>query len=279
MKVAVIGLGLIGGSFAKTIKGKSRHSVLGYDIDARVLEEAKRTGAIDEVLDIKSCFDCDLVLAALFPGDTIEFLTRHAAKIRPGCLVVDTCGVKLKVCEALWPIAKAHGFHFIGGHPMAGIERFGFFNSSGSLFENASMILTPGENTPQMALTRLEEFFAGLGFGGVHITTPEIHDKTIAYTSQLAHVLSSAYVKIKEAETHRGFSAGSFGDMTRVARLNEVMWSELFLENRDFLLEKIEELSHYLNEFADAIAKNDREGLRALLKDGRLRKETIDSEV
>ena len=221
---------------------------------------------------------CDLILVALYPNDTIGFVTKHAEKFKKDSIVTDTCGVKRSVCAALNEVADKNGFVFIGGHPMAGIERFGFSNATDNLFSGASMILTPPEHLPEDQTKVLEALFLELGFGGVCVTTPEIHDKTIAYTSQLAHVLSSAYVKIKEATTHRGFSAGSFQDMTRVARLNEAMWTELFLENSDFLSEKIDELAGYLSAFSKAIRQSDREGLKALLLEGRLRKERIESE-
>ena len=161
---------------------------------------------------------------------------------------------------------------------MAGIERFGFSNATDNLFSGASMILTPPEHLPEERIRVLETLCLELGFGGVCVTTPEIHDKTIAYTSQLAHVLSSSYVKIKEATTHRGFSAGSFQDMTRVARLNETMWTELFMENSDFLSEKIDELTGYLSAYSKAIRQGDREETKSLLREGSLRKERIESE-
>jgi prephenate dehydrogenase len=160
---------------------------------------------------------------------------------------------------------------------MAGLERFGFVNATDSLFNGASMILTPPENMSSKHMEILQALFSKLGFGGICLTTPEIHDKTIAYTSQLAHVLSSAYVKIEEATTHRGFSAGSFQDMTRVARLNETMWTELFMQNRDYLADKIDELVGYLTEYSRAIRQGEQKTLKDLLREGRLRKENIEA--
>ena len=278
MNVAIVGLGLIGGSFAKTFKKRTSYKVLGYDIDQSVEKEALQSNAIDERLDLNRLSDCDLILVALYPNDTIGFVTKYAERIKKDSIVADTCGVKRSVCAKLNEVADKNGFVFIGGHPMAGIERFGFSNATDNLFSGASMILTPPEHLPEERIKVLETLFLELGFGGVCVTTPEIHDKTIAYTSQLAHVLSSSYVKIKEATTHRGFSAGSFQDMTRVARLNETMWTELFMENSDFLSEKIDELTGYLSDYSKAIRQGDREETKSLLREGSLRKERIESE-
>ena len=278
MNVAIVGLGLIGGSFAKTFKKRTSYKVLGYDIDQSVEKEALQSNAIDERLDLNRLSDCDLILVALYPNDTIGFVTKYAERIKKDSIVADTCGVKRSVCAKLNEVADKNGFVFIGGHPMAGIERFGFSNATDNLFSGASMILTPPEHLPEERIRVLETLFLELGFGGVCVTTPEIHDKTIAYTSQLAHVLSSSYVKIKEATTHRGFSAGSFQDMTRVARLNETMWTELFMENSDFLSEKIDELTGYLSAYSKAIRQGDREETKSLLREGSLRKERIESE-
>lgn len=277
MNVAIVGLGLIGGSLAKAFKSKTKHFVVGCDADPGVVEKALQTNAIDEELKLNDLDSCDLVLVALYPQDTVCFVRDHVEKFKKGGLVVDTCGVKRSVCAPLFEAANRHGFVFVGGHPMAGLERFGFVNATDSLFNGASMILTPPENMPSMHMEVLQALFSELGFGGICLTTPEIHDKTIAYTSQLAHVLSSAYVKIEEATTHRGFSAGSFQDMTRVARLNETMWTELFMQNRDYLADKIDELSGYLIEYSRAIRLGEQKTLKDLLREGRLRKENIDA--
>ena len=159
---------------------------------------------------------------------------------------------------------------------MAGMEVAGYENATPTLYRGASMILTPYAETPRYAVDRVGEFFLTLGFGHIEVTTAKRHDRNIAYTSQLAHVVSNAYVKSPGAVIHRGFSAGSFKDLTRVARLEETMWTELFLKNGDYLVKEIETIIGHLQEYADAIKKNQTETLCRLLKEGRERKEMVD---
>ena len=180
--------------------------------------------------------------------------------------------MKRKVVAELTPIARRQGFTYVGGHPMAGRERGGFVSSLEDLYVGASMILTPDEETDPEKLETLKAFFLDLGFGGITFSDPEEHDRIIAFTSQLAHIVSSAYVKSPEAQRRRGFSAGSFQDMTRVARLDEDMWTELFLADADYLTAELDELIGHLNEYARALKERDEEGLRALLRDGREKK-------
>jgi prephenate dehydrogenase len=278
MNVGIVGLGLIGGSFAKAFKSKTEHTVFGLDRNEKTLAAATAQGALDGTLTQGNIGDMDLLLLALYPGDSVDYLTANGGLIKKGAVTLDACGVKRTVCERLTKVAAKNGFAFIGGHPMAGIARSGFSNANGELFKGAPMILTPDAGVEAALLDKLEGLFMSLGFGSVVLTTPAIHDEMIAYTSQLAHVLSSAYVKTEAAKKHRGFSAGSFGDMTRVARLNEAMWTELFLENADNLAAEIEGLAQRLSAYAAAIRENDGDKLFALLKEGRLRKEAIEAE-
>lgn len=275
MKVGVIGLGLIGGSLAKALSAYTAHTVLGVDTDAAVLERALSDGAISGVLDDAQCALCDVILVALYPGAAIRAVRERADSIRKGALVVDCCGTKTGVCAALEPFAREHGFHFIGGHPMAGREKFGYDASNAELFRGASMILTPSEAVDAAELARAEALFYELGFGRMCICTSAQHDRMIAYTSQLAHVVSSAYVQSPASLSHLGFSAGSFQDMTRVARLYEPMWTELFLNNAEPLVAEIDGLIERLQAFSDAIRTGDRERLFELLRRGRERKELL----
>ena len=196
-------------------------------------------------------------------------MEEHQNQIGRQAVVVDLCGVKRCVCDAVSRIAGEKGFTFVGGHPMAGMEKSGFGNATDRLFRHASMILVPDENTDRDVLAGLEEFFLSLGFGKIQYATAEEHDRIIAYTSQLAHVLSSAYVKTPTALSHAGFSAGSFKDMTRVATLDENMWTELFLDNADYLTMEVEGLIRRLEPYAEALRSRDGERLRELLRDGR----------
>ena len=274
MNVGIVGLGLIGGSMAKSIKVRTAHTVWGIDLDAETMTLSRLSGAIDGALTAENLPLCDLVLVAIRPAAAIRWVGDNAKFIQKTAILVDLCGVKRNVCEQLAPIAKANGFAYIGGHPMAGRERGGFVHSSEELFTGASMILTPDQNTDMRMLETLKAFFTDIGFAGLTFSTPEEHDRIIAYTSQLAHLVSSAYIKSPEAQRRRGFSAGSFRDMTRVAHLDEAMWTELFLDDADYLTEQLEILINHLNEYREALAAHDAEKLQALLKDGREKKAT-----
>ena len=274
MNVGIVGLGLIGGSMAKSIKARTAHTVRGVDLNHETMTLARMCGAIDAPLTEENIPQCDLLLIAIRPGAAIEWVRRNADAISKSAVLVDLCGVKRVVVEALAPIAEQHGFAYIGGHPMAGKERGGFTSSTEDLFVGASMILTPDKRTDMQLLETLKTFFLDIGLAGLAFSDPEEHDRIIAYTSQLAHIASSAYVKSPEAQRRRGFSAGSFRDMTRVARLDEDMWTELFLDDADYLTKELDVLIANLTEFADALKAGDAENLRALLKDGREKKAT-----
>ena len=274
MNIGIIGLGLIGGSLAKSIKAQTAHSVFGIDLNNETMTLARLCGAIDGVLEGETVGSCDLLLLAISPQAAVDWVKDNAEEIAKNATVIDMCGVKRIVCKELSAIAEENGFGFIGGHPMAGKERGGFVNSSDDLFVGASMILTPDENTDIAVLEQLKALFTDLGFSNITFTIPEEHDSIIAYTSQLAHITSSAYVKSPTAQMRRSFSAGSFKDMTRVARLDEVMWTELFLDNADHLTVELEGLIGHLNEYLAALKSGDADTLRALLKDGREKKAT-----
>ena len=278
MNIAVVGLGLIGGSMARALKKNTNHKVYGYDLQESVLEEALTTGTIDGLLENNlSC--CEVVLIALYPKATIEYVKNNVKSFKKGALIIDCCGVKRFVCSELFSAAEEHNFTFIGGHPMAGTESWGFKSSRDNLFHGAFMILTPKEALTPEELKFLQDFFYPIGFGNLKISTPEEHDHFIAYTSQLAHVLSGAYVKTPSALQHKGFSAGSFKDLTRVAKLNEKMWCELFMENKDFLINEIDGLIERLLPYSEALKNNDEKALKELLKEGRIYKERVEKEL
>ena len=276
--VGVVGLGLIGGSVAKAIRAYTGCALYGYDADGAVLSRAVEEGTLSGVLTPEGLKACDLVVVALYPEATVDYVTRNREQFRRGGLVVDTGGVKSVVCTPLEAVARESGFHFIGGHPMAGIERSGYANAFPELFRGASLILTPYDHTPETCVSEIWSLFQKLGFGHLQIATPAQHDHIIAYTSQLAHVVSCAYVGSPSAPGFQGFSAGSFQDMTRVARLNEDMWTELFLENREALVREIDTLVEELAAFAYTIRRGDRDILRAMLHRARTIKETIDQD-
>lgn len=272
MNIGIVGLGLIGGSMAKSLSSRTAHTVFGIDINAETMMLARLCGAIEGELNDDTLKGCDMVIVALRPHTAVEWVKAHAPLIRRESLVIDLCGVKRAVCAAIAPIAAEYGFSYIGGHPMAGKERGRFINSTDSLFDGASMILTPFGDVDATLPGRLDSFFTDIGFARVVYTIPEEHDRIIAYTSQLAHIVSNAYVRSPDAQRQRGFSAGSFMDLTRVAYLDEDMWTELFLDNADFLTEQLEIFSENLAEYLDALRDRDAERLRDLLRDGREKK-------
>ena len=274
MNVDIIGLGLIGGSMAKSIKNRTAHTGWGADLNAETMTMARMCGAIDGPLTEENLPQADLILVAIRPGAAIQWVRQHADRIAKSAILVDLCGVKRTVVAAIAPIAEQQGFAYIGGHPMAGKERGGFTASTEDLYVGASMILTPDKRTDMRLLETLKAFFLDLGFAGLTFSTPEEHDRIIAFTSQLAHIVSSAYVKSPEAQKRRGFSAGSFQDMTRVARLDEDMWTELFLDDEDFLTKELEELIGHLTDYRNALRDKDAQRLHDLLKEGRELKAT-----
>ncbi len=273
MKIGIIGLGLIGGSMAKAICEKTSHTVYGYDINEETMFLAKMTKGIHEALDENNIGECDLILIAVRPDHAVQWVTDNAEKIGKNVIVVDLCGVKRCVSEAIKPIAKEYGFRYIGGHPMAGKEVAGYNNATAHLYDGAAMILTPDENSDLPLLETLRDLFYSLGFAKLTFSTPEEHDRIIAYTSQLAHIASNAYIKSPESQEQFGFSAGSFRDMTRVARLDENMWTVLMMDNVDFLSKQVDILIANLQEYQCALHDRDAERLRALLKEGREMKE------
>ncbi len=275
MNIGIVGLGLMGGSAAKALKAYTRHRVYGAERNPSVLQKALAQQAIDAQLDDAALQSCGLLFLALYPRAAVAWMAEHAGGMAKGTTVVDFCGVKQAVVEAITPIAKQNGICYVGGHPMAGTEKTGYDGARGDLFQGASMILTPQEEGLLQRLGWLEGIFQEMGFSRVTLSTPERHDRIIAYTSQLAHVLSSAYVQSPIALEHDGFSAGSLRDMTRVAWLNETMWAELFMENRQFLAEETEALCSRLEQYAKLLRAGDEKGMQALLQQGRLQKEQM----
>ena len=246
------------------------------DINSQTMLQANLLGAIDGTLTEDNLARCDVVLVALYPAAIVTWITEHQDAFRPGAWVIDCGGVKEAVCTPLNALAQGKPWHYCGGHPMAGREFSGFRYAKDDLFDRASMILTPPRDAGPEVRTWLKDFFLTIGFRRVQFTTPREHDEMIAYTSQLAHVVSSAYVKCPLAQKHRGFSAGSFADMTRVAKLNEDMWTELFFDNRDALLPEINGLIDRLAAYRDALAAEDHQAMKQLLREGREIKEALE---
>lgn len=275
MTVGILGLGLIGGSMARTY-WKAGHRVLASDRDKQMLSFAKLAGAVSGELTGENIPECDLILLCVYPEASAAWLEEHGAEINKTALVLDCCGVKTLICKRCFPVAERCGFTFVGGHPMAGSHFSGFKYSRSNLFQGAPMVLVPPVFDDIALLQRVKDALSPCGFGSFSVTTAEEHDKMIAFTSQMPHIVSNAYVKSPTAAGHQGFSAGSYKDLTRVAWLNPGMWAELFLENRENVLFELDSYLESLRAYRDAIAAEDVSKLKALLAEGRDRKEAID---
>ena len=273
--VGIVGLGLIGGSFAKAYK-EAGWQVLAWNRTASVLDFAKISGVCDGVLNEETAPTCDLILVTIYPEAAIAWVKDMAPHFGKKPIVIDCCGTKRAVCEALFPVAEEYGFSFVGGHPMAGTQYSGFKYARANLYHNAPMVLVPSDPNDVKLLGRAEELLKPAGFGKFSFTTAEKHDEMIAFTSQMAHVVSNAYIKSDTAASHKGFSAGSYKDMTRVAWLNPGMWAELFLENRDNLLKEIDWFMQSMEEYRYALETQDRDELIRLLDEGRRKKAEVD---
>ena len=275
MNVGIIGLGLIGGSFAKAYK-TSGHTVFAHDTDKSILDFAILSGTIDSPLDNGVLQNCGLIIIALYPRTAVEYLNEAARYIKPQTVVIDCCGTKKNICAAGFDLASRHGFTFVGGHPMAGTEQSGFKYSKANMFKGASMIIVPPVFDDIVFLEKIKTLLAPAGFGKITVTTAEKHDAMIAYTSQMAHLVSNAFIKSPTVLKHKGFSAGSYKDLTRVAWLNESMWAELFLENRASLLHELDLFIRSLGEYRDALEAENFDALKSLLYDGKRLKEEVD---
>lgn len=275
MTVGVVGLGLIGGSTARAYKSAS-YTVLGADTDKGTLGYALLSGIIDEELTNENINSCDVIFVALYPGAAERYLEDNASFINKNALVLDLCGTKRGICEKGFSLAVKYGFTFVGAHPMAGTQFSGIKYSRKDLFRGAPMVIVPPNFDDIELLDRVKNILSPMGFGSISVTTAQKHDEMIAFTSQLAHIVSNAYIKSETAKNHGGFSAGSYKDMTRVAWLNENMWTELFSENSDCLIKELDFIINSLGEYKKALETGDNETLCKLLKEGRIIKEKID---
>ena len=275
MTVGILGLGLIGGSLARAY-AMAGHTVLAAEKDESMLSFAQLAGAVDAPLTDENIGSCQLILLAIYPEGSASWLEEHAPYVSRDALVIDCCGVKQRICSRCFPLAQKYGFTFVGGHPMAGTHFSGFKYSRANLFVGAPMVLVPPRFDDMDLLDRIKQALAPCGFGSFSVTTAEDHDRMIAFTSQMPHILSNAFIKSPTAASHKGFSAGSYRDMTRVAWLNPRMWAELFLENREFVLNELSTYIAALERYRDAVEHEDQDTLIALLDEGKRRKEEVD---
>lgn len=276
MVVGIVGLGLIGGSLAKAYKASGGNTVYAFDLDPEAFELASIAGAADGPLDQSTIALCELILIAVNPAAAINWLESRASLVSKRAIVIDCCGVKANICAVGFGIAGKYGFTFVGGHPMAGTHNSGFKHSRANLFRGASMILVPPRYDDMGLLGRAKELLDPVGFAGYTITTAKKHDEMIAFSSQLGHVVSNAFIKSPAARQHKGFSAGSYRDLTRVAHLNAAMWTELFLENKDNLINELDTLLAELEKYRSALKEHDGLCLKELLDEGSRIKDEVD---
>ncbi len=275
MNVGILGLGLIGGSLARAYALEG-HTVYAIQRNEAMLSFAMLAGAVHGRLTEETIPSCDLILLAIYPEGSASWLERNAQFVSKDALVIDCCGTKAQICSRCFPLAKACGFTFVGGHPMAGSQFSGFKYSRANLFKGQPMVLVPPVFDNMQLLDRVQQALKPCQFGSFSVTTAQDHDRMIAFTSQMPHILSNAFIKSPTALNHRGFSAGSYRDLTRVAWLNPGMWAELFLENKENVLFELDYYIRSLTAYRDAIAAEDEQALIALLEEGKKRKEEVD---
>ena len=275
MIVGILGLGLIGGSMARAFS-KAGHIVYAAEADENIAEFAQLAGAVHGILNTDTIPSCDLILLAIYPGGCIQWLEENCSYITPNTLVMDLCGVKEEICAHCFPLAEKHGFTFVGGHPMAGSHNSGFKASRSNLFQGAPMVLVPAKFDEMQLLQRVKDALESCNFGSFSVSTAQEHDRLIAFTSQMPHVLSNAFIKSPTALGHKGFSAGSYKDLTRVAWLNPQMWAELCMENRENMLFELDAYIQSLEKYRTALQNEDMQTLTALLEEGKRRKEEVD---
>ena len=275
MKVGILGLGLIGGSLCRAYS-KAGNTVYAHDRDQSILDFAQLAGVVDAPLSKSNIQECDLLLLAVYTGASIQWLQENACFISKSAMVIDCCGMKTEICQHGFSLAKQYGFTFVGGHPMAGSHNSGFKYSRSNLFSGAPMVLVPPRYDDPELLERIQSMLSPCGFKSYSVTTAEEHDKMIAFTSQMPHIVSNAFIKSPTATKHAGFSAGSYKDLTRVAWLNPEMWAELILSNKENVTKELSVYIENLTAYLTAVENNDQEKLIALLQEGRLRKEEID---
>lgn len=264
-KIVVVGLGLIGGSVAKALKLNTDHMVLGVDTQEDTLLDACSCGAIDGKASPEDLRTADVVYLCIYPESALEFAKENGPALKEGCILTDACGIKGEICQGMERLRGTGKYVFVAGHPMAGKELSGFAASDAGIFVGASYLIAPC-GAPEWAVDEVASLAKSMGFGRVVMTTPEQHDREIAFTSQLPHVLACSYVMSPRCREHQGFSAGSYRDVSRVANINDVLWSRLFLDNREELLSELDELIKNLSSFRCAIDSEDEKRLRQLLR-------------
>lgn len=265
MNIVIVGLGLIGGSIAKALRAHTGHRLTGIDPNEDSVLDALSCGCLDGKAGLRELEEADLVYLCVYPDQALAFAREYGPRLKENCVLTDTCGVKETICRGMETLLGTGRYVFVAGHPMAGKEKSGFSASDAGIFAGASYLIAPCA-APAWAVERVSGLALAMGFGRIVMTTPQQHDRVIAFTSQLPHVLACSYVMSPRCAEHKGFSAGSYRDVSRVADINAALWPRLFLENRKALLTELDELTGHLAEFRRAIDEGDEARLRLLLE-------------
>lgn len=267
MNILVSGMGLIGGSFCKALKKYTNHTVIGYDINSDIEKLAVSENSIDRIFN-GDYSGIDIIIVCMYPEITEQYFYSTVPRMEKNTLITDVCGIKGEMSERLRKFTRQYGISYIPIHPMAGKEVGGYSNSSADLYIRANMVITPFRDSDGNKVGMLSRLSENIGFRKIVVTTPQEHDSMIAYTSQLAHIVSSAYVKSPSLEKECGFSGGSFQDMTRIATMNEDMWTSLFMQNRANLENELSILIQNLEKYRKALEENDSRTMKRLIREG-----------
>ena len=251
MKITIIGLGIIGGSYAKGLT-KAGHIVYGVDKNKETIEYAIKEGYIvDGSSDTHFVSMADLVVIGLYPNDVLPFIKNNLEYFKPGQVVTDVCGVKECICEEATSLLKEA--YFIGSHPMAGREKVGIKFADEKIFLGTNFLMCPIEETNEIAKDVVKQMALDLGFGHIHEISPKFHDEMIAYTSQLTHAIAVSLVNSSLSDEVVKFIGDSYRDLTRIAMINEMLWSQLFIENKEALIEQIDSFVNELETLKSAV--------------------------
>ncbi len=274
-KIAIIGLGIIGGSAAYALKGFKSGSIVGCDRNPRTREAALKAGAVDRVYsDAKDAIDrADLVILATYPDGIVNTVAENRACFKKGAVITDMCGVKTGISADMAKVLP-DGVDYVGGHPMAGKETDGFESAAPDMFEGCGFIITPTDFSKQESIMLVQEMAEYMGAKKIAVSEPELHDSTIAYTSDLMHIAASALCLDFHENMSLAYTAGAFRDCTRVAYINPELWTELFLANRENTVKEIDRFINSISQLRDAIADKDEKRLCSLL--ARVRKNKIE---
>ncbi len=274
MNIVISGLGIIGGSFAKALVKYTGHHIIGINRSEKPLLDALACGAIHEIGTPESIKTADMIILGMFPEAAVKFVRDNAELIPESCIVTDTSGIKSRICPELVSLSREYGFRFIGGHPMAGREKSGFDASDADLFQGASYIIVPC-GAEKSDVDKVSDLMKSIGFKTVRTADPEEHDRMIAFTSQLPHIIACSYVLSPSCRGHKGFSGGSYRDVSRVARINVPLWAELFAENRESLVSELDIFIENITGLRNAISENDSERVSRILSEARKIKEEL----